>query len=204
MGQFCNDRCCRYYLKGSRGDTQWQFTLHADGPNGALICRVSSAYTGPPMTSDLFPGPILVNITSERRPIHIERRRGTPEGTQWFRGPDNREYHWRTRMHLWRNEMQVRTMLRNGTCANHHGLARSSSVWTQKGKSWLLIVLPQSPYLKMASCIFIRYGTACILSHHAVHSPIRMIVGPVHDRPPCCYEPCNTDTEPLGWNSMKD
>ncbi|KAG8221124.1 hypothetical protein J3R82DRAFT_2653 [Butyriboletus roseoflavus] len=95
-----------YYLKGSRGDTQWQFTLHADGPSGALICRVSSAYTGPPMICGLFPGPMLVNITSERRPIHMERRRGTPEGTQWFRGPDNREYHWRTRMHLWRNEMQ--------------------------------------------------------------------------------------------------
>ncbi|KAF8448790.1 hypothetical protein L210DRAFT_3523131 [Boletus edulis BED1] len=95
-----------YYLKGSRGDTQWQFTLHADGPNGAIICRVSSGYIGPPLICDVSPGSILVDITSERRPFHLERRRGTPEGTRWFRGPDDKDYHWRFSTHLWRDDMQ--------------------------------------------------------------------------------------------------
>lgn len=109
VGQSCNELHHRYYLKGSRGDTQWQFTLHADGPNGALICRVSSGYVGPPIIGEISLGPILVNITSERRPIHIERRRSTPECTQWFRAPDDREYHWRSSTHPWRNDMQVRS-----------------------------------------------------------------------------------------------
>lgn len=95
-----------YYLKGSRDATQWKFSLHADGPDGALICRVCSAYVGPPTLCGLPPGPILITMVSERRSIPMERRRGTPEGTRWFRGPDHREYRWESNSHLWRNEMQ--------------------------------------------------------------------------------------------------
>ncbi|KIJ65431.1 hypothetical protein HYDPIDRAFT_87932 [Hydnomerulius pinastri MD-312] len=92
-----------YYLKGQRDDAQWQFALHAGGPDGALICRVHSAYTGPPLTP---PGPIVIIMTSERRPFRMERRRGMPESVYWFRGPDDKEYHWQSQCHLWRNEMQ--------------------------------------------------------------------------------------------------
>ncbi|KAF8141394.1 hypothetical protein EV363DRAFT_1307967 [Boletus edulis] len=87
-------------MRGAEVTTQWQFTLHADGPNGAIICRVSSGYIGPPLICDVSPGSIL------RRPFHLERRRGTPEGTRWFRGPDDKDYHWRFSTHLWRDDMQ--------------------------------------------------------------------------------------------------
>ncbi|KAF9224132.1 hypothetical protein BS17DRAFT_780523 [Gyrodon lividus] len=98
-----------YYLKGSRDVTQWKFALHADGPDGALICRVCSAYVGPPTICGLPPGAIQITVASERRSISMERRRGTPDGTHWFRGPDAREYHWQSNSYLWRNEMQVRS-----------------------------------------------------------------------------------------------
>lgn len=195
---------CRYYLKGSRGVTQWEFALHADGPNGALICRVSSGYIGPPING--IPGPMQVNIISRRRPISIERRRGTPEGTHWFRGPDDGEYHWRSSTHLWRNEMQVRSgCFEMDICGNRHGLpTHSSSVWTQKEISWLVTAQPRWLYPRMASCAFIRYGIACFFSlFSAVRSPIGVVVRSIHDRPPGRYEPCDTDTEPLEWNSMK-
>ena len=53
----------------------------------------------------------MVNFTSEQHSVSLEKRRGTPHGTQWFRGPDNMDYHWRCITHFWRNEMKVRLLL---------------------------------------------------------------------------------------------
>ncbi|KIJ21040.1 hypothetical protein PAXINDRAFT_125668, partial [Paxillus involutus ATCC 200175] len=153
-----------YYLKGSRDATQWKFSLHADGPDGALICRVCSAYVGPPTLCGLPPGPILITMVSERRSIPMERRRGTPEGTRWFRGPDHREYRWESNSHLWRNEMQVRSC-----CCEVGDLDAVTycgpfvSALTHKERSWQLTVPLRWPCPRMASCSFIRYEIRALL-----------------------------------------
>ncbi|KAF9224130.1 hypothetical protein BS17DRAFT_830430 [Gyrodon lividus] len=95
----------RYYLKGTRDAAKWQFTLHAEAPNGALICHVKSPYVGPPMTGT-DPGPITIIMASERRPIHIRRRSGTSDGTYSFKGPDDRVYRWQSNSGLWRHKMK--------------------------------------------------------------------------------------------------
>ncbi|KAF9233862.1 hypothetical protein BU15DRAFT_53384 [Melanogaster broomeanus] len=80
----------RYYLKVTRNLARWQSTLHAEGPNGILVCDVKSPYVGPPM-APTDRGPTIISMASERRPIHISRG---PGGTCSFRGLDDEEYRW--------------------------------------------------------------------------------------------------------------
>ncbi|KAH7890956.1 hypothetical protein F5I97DRAFT_1923456 [Phlebopus sp. FC_14] len=100
-----------YYLKNSRSANQWQFALHAEGPDGPLICRVTSPYVGP-LTLGSAPDPIVISMTADRRLVRMERRRGAFDGTHWFKGPDDNEYRWHPRSHLWRDEMR---------CLSAHG-----------------------------------------------------------------------------------
>ncbi|KAG0698174.1 hypothetical protein DFH29DRAFT_810710 [Suillus ampliporus] len=97
-----------YFMQNTRSSLHWTFDLHADGPDGPLLCRAQSSYNGPPLMHEVNHGPTL-SMTAVRRPVKMERKLGTFDGTVFFKGPDQKEYRWRTTARLFSAVMEVRT-----------------------------------------------------------------------------------------------
>ncbi|KAH7920903.1 hypothetical protein BV22DRAFT_1039262 [Leucogyrophana mollusca] len=93
-----------YYTRCSRNSLQWKFALFADGPDGTLVCEVDSTYTGN-MPDGIGVNQIVVRMAPEKRPIPMQRRHGL-DGTHWFKGPDHKEYRWKSVSYRWKNDMQ--------------------------------------------------------------------------------------------------
>ncbi|OAX36215.1 hypothetical protein K503DRAFT_695546 [Rhizopogon vinicolor AM-OR11-026] len=89
-----------YFMRNTRSSLHWTFDLHADGPNGPVLCRAQSSYNGPPLMGDVNHGPVTLSMTAVRQPVKMERKRGAFNGTVFFKGPDQKEYRWQTTARL--------------------------------------------------------------------------------------------------------
>jgi hypothetical protein len=96
-------------MQRNRSFLQWTFDLHANGPDGPLLCRAQSSYNGPPMMGELTHGPATLSMTTVRQFVKMERKRGAFNGTVFFKGPDQKEYRWQTTARLFSVMMEVRT-----------------------------------------------------------------------------------------------
>jgi hypothetical protein len=98
----------RYFMQNARSSLHWTFDLHADGPGGPLLCRAQSSYNGPPLMGEVKHGPATLSMTTVRKPVKMERKRGAFNGTVFFEGPDQKEYRWQTTARLFSVMMEVR------------------------------------------------------------------------------------------------
>ncbi|KAJ8591414.1 hypothetical protein M405DRAFT_109746 [Rhizopogon salebrosus TDB-379] len=89
-----------YFMQNARSSLHWTFDLHADGPGGPLLCRAQSSYNGPPLMGEVKHGPATLSMTTVRKPVKMERKRGAFNGTVFFEGPDQKEYRWQTTARL--------------------------------------------------------------------------------------------------------
>jgi hypothetical protein len=95
-------------MQNTRSSNHWTFDLHADGPDGLLLCRAQSSYNGPPLMGEVNHGPTMLSMTAIRQPVKMERKRGAFSGTIFFKGPDHKEYRWQTTARLFSAAMEVR------------------------------------------------------------------------------------------------
>lgn len=95
-----------YFMQNTRGSMHWTFDLHADGPDGPLLCRAQSSYNGPPLMDEVNHGPTILSMTAIRRPVKMERKRGAFNGTVFFEGPDHKEYRWQMTARLFSAAME--------------------------------------------------------------------------------------------------
>jgi len=95
----------RYFLKGTRLAGNWQFALHAGGPNGVVVCHVKSGYLGPPLL-EATPGPINITIGSEGHTVLVDRGNKPTDVTYAFKGLDDQQYRWQPVSRLWGNTME--------------------------------------------------------------------------------------------------
>ncbi|KAG1735930.1 uncharacterized protein EDB91DRAFT_1055920 [Suillus paluster] len=91
-----------YFMQNTRSSLHWTFDLHADGPDGPLLCRAQSSYNGPPLMDEVNHGPTTLSMTAVRRTVKMERKLGAFDGTVFFKGPDQKEYRWQTTARLFR------------------------------------------------------------------------------------------------------
>lgn len=95
-----------YFMQNTRSSMYWTFDLHADGPDGPLLCRAQSSYHGPPLLGEVNHGHTILSMTAVRRPVKMERKRGAFNGTVFFNGPDHKEYRWQTSARLFSAMME--------------------------------------------------------------------------------------------------
>lgn len=95
-----------YFMQNTRSSNHWTFDLHADGPDGPLLCRAQSSYNGPPLMGEVNHGPTMLSMTAIRQPVKMERKRGAFSGTIFFKGPDHKEYRWQTTARLFSAAME--------------------------------------------------------------------------------------------------
>ncbi|KAN0088289.1 hypothetical protein V8E55_005346 [Tylopilus felleus] len=96
----------RYYLKGTRYESRWQFSLHVGGPNGVVVCHVKSPYLGPPLLAS-DPGPITITIASEGLTVRVRRgTKSSSDDTYTFKGLDDKEYRWQPISRLLGNRLE--------------------------------------------------------------------------------------------------